>query len=65
MTEVNYKVPMTCDIAHFYATGRTEIANFLISTFIQGQGGADDHEYWWLMFVGLLETADLRGYDHL
>ena len=65
MTEVNYKVPMTRDIAHFYATGRFEIANFFISTFIQEQGSDGDSEYWWLIFAGLLETADLRGYNYL
>lgn len=50
---------MTRDIAYFYGCGRTDIANHLISTFIQEQGGNKDPEYWWLVFAGLLETADL------
>lgn len=62
MTKVNYKIPMTRDIAHFYAAGRIDISNFLISTFIQELGDTKDPEYWWLVFAGLLETADLvRG----
>lgn len=59
MAKVNYKIIMTRDIAYFYGCGRTDIANHLISAFIQEQGGNKDPEYWWLVFAGLLETADL------
>ncbi len=61
MTDINFKSPMIRDIVYFYATNRVNVANTLICAFIDEQGARAHSEFWWLVFVGLLETADLKG----
>ena len=60
MIVIHFNNPMICDIAYLYYTNRASAASILISAFIEKQVDEAYQKRWWLIAIGLLETADIK-----
>ena len=60
MIIIHFNNPMICDIVYLYNTNRTSAANILISAFVEKRIDEAYQKRWWLIAIGLLETADIK-----